>query len=57
MFAKHGFNPPFYKVCVCVCVRVCVCVCVCVCVYGRVCGSFVNGEVTQYDASYTQALI
>ena len=41
--------------CVCVCVRVCVCVCVCV--YGRVCGSFVNGEVTQYDASYTQALI
>ena len=39
--------------CVCVCVRVCVCVCV----YGRVCGSFVNGEVTQYDASYTQALI
>ena len=55
MFAKHGFNPPFYKVCVCVCS--CVCVCVCVCVYGRVCGSFVNGEVTQYDASYTQALI
>ena len=47
MFAKHGFNPPFYKVCVCVCSCVCVCVC----------GSFVNGEVTQYDASYTQALI
>ena len=47
MFAKHGLNPPFYKV------RACVCVCVCVCV----CGSFLNGEVTQYDVSYTQALI
>ena len=51
MFAKHGLNPPFYKVCVCVCVYVCMCVCVCVC------GSFLNGELTQYDASYTQALI
>ena len=29
------------------------CVFVCMCV----CGSFLNGEVTQYDASYTQALI
>ena len=53
MFAKHGLNPPFYKVCVCVCMYVCMCVCVCVCV----CGSFLNGELTQYDASYTQALI
>ena len=43
MFAKHGSNPPFYKVCV----RACMCVCV----------SFLNGEVTQYDASYTQVLI
>ena len=49
MFAKHGLNPPFYKVCVCV--YVCMYVCVCVC------GSFLNGELTQYDASYTQALI
>ena len=45
IFAKHGLNPPFYKVCVCVCV----------CVF--VCDSFLSGEVTQYDASYTQALI
>ena len=55
MFAKHGLNPPFYKVCVCVCAcaGVCVRVCACVCV----CGSFLNGEITQYDATYTQALI
>ena len=54
MFAKHGLNPSFYKVCVCVvCMCVCLCVCVCVCVYG----SFINGEVNQYDTSYTQVLI